>query len=594
MAQDRDTAKILITGCMPPGSDPDRAIAAGPWCFAGREDLFPDFETKFSFAPEPFADRECQAQAIREAEALAADLIPRLAERLAPGSELPEAYWETLLAPFAINSARLIVEVWYRIQSLMEAYGDQKLAVPLAPEKCPVVMLADRDIVLKGALNPLLLHWLYSRLLRPVLPELWHTEPGQPDVLAGTADESENSASSAWKSAWENAWSAKESRLKAWLRDLCLSLPVPPLQGISLWQSLRWSLALMHKSRLPDGSLSLAGSFAAPMAKKAPALPFDPMDLVLQLLPRTLLHMKHPHNVRPMKNPKVRMAIISMYEDAGYRQKLAIWRARGGRLISMQHGGNYGMMALTCAAEFVEYSQHAFITWGWTEYQSVHATLPARRHFIPLPAPKLARIGNAWKAGGSSVLFVGTEIASFSYQLDSHPTPLENLAYRADKDAFLRRLDREIRNHILYRPYFPTPGALDDAAWILARYPHMHLCSGDLLPKLLSCRLLIMDHHGTVLLEAMAANVPTVCFWNEAHWPLSQAFSDMLPVLQDAGIWHPDTDKAAAHIQSIWPSPEKWWFSDRVQQARSSFLSAFALCNANDLNRRWTEVLRSL
>ncbi len=588
MAQDRDTKK-LITGYMPFGSDPDTAIAAGPWCFAGREDFFPDFEARFSFAPEPFADRECQALAIREAEALAADLIPRLQERLAPGSKLPQAYWETLLAPFAINSARLIVEVWHRIHAIIEAYGNQEVAVPLAPEKCPVVMVADRDIVLKGALNPVLLHWLFSRLLRPVLPARWHAAPFSQDAAEDLAENDAPASPNAW-----NAADGKESRLKKWLRDLCLSLPVPPLQGISLRQSLSWSCALMHKSRLTDGSLSLAASFANPAATTALNLPCDPMELVLELLPLSLLHMKHPQRVLRMRQPKVRMAVISMYEDAGYRQKLAIWRARGGRLISVQHGGNYGMMALTCAAEFVEYSQHAFITWGWTGYQSVHSGLPDRRHFIPLPAPKLARISNAWKRGGSSVLFVGTEIASFSYQLDSHPTPLENLAYRADKDRFLRRLDREIRSCILYRPYFPTPGALDDAAWILARYPHMHLCSGDLLPKLLSCRLLIMDHHGTVLLEAMAANVPTVCFWKEAQWPLSSAFNDMLPILKDAGIWHADTDSAAAHIQDIWPSPEKWWFSDKVQQARSSFLSAFALCNANDLNKRWTEALRSL
>ncbi len=574
---------------MPFGADPDTAIAAGPWCFAGREDFFPDFETRFTFAPEPFADRECRALAIREAEALAADLIPRLQERLAPGSKLPAAYWETLLAPFAINSARLIVEVWHRIHAIVKAYGNQELVVPLGPEKCPVVMVADRDIVLKGALNPVLLHWLFSRLLRPVLPALWQAVPLPQDTAEALAENDDPASRDAW-----NAADTRESRLKTWLRNLCLSLPVPPLQGISLRQSLSWSLSLMHKSRMPDGSLSLAASFASSAAITGLNLPFDPMALVPELLPRTLLQMKHPQNVRRMKQPKVRMAIISMYEDAGYRQKLAIWRARGGRLISMQHGGNYGMMALTCAAEFVEYSQHAFITWGWTGYQSVHSSLPDRRNVIPLPAPKLARIRNAWHKGGSSVLFVGTEIASFSYQLDSHPTPLENLAYRADKDRFLRRLDRKIHSCILYRPYFPTPGALDDAAWILARYPHMHLCSGDLLPWLLNCRLLIMDHHGTVLLEAMAANVPTVCFWNEAHWPLSSAFDDMLPVLKDAGIWHAGTDSAATHIQNIWPTPEKWWFSNRVQQARSSFLSAFALCNANDLNKRWTEALRSL
>ena len=583
------SCRTLVLGYMPLKADPASFLAAGPWCFAAREDFFPDWEQRFGLAPEPFSDRERQVCAMREAEALASDSIPRLAEVLQPGTALPASYWEVLLAPFAINAARLVTDVWHRIQQLIKTYGESELTVPLLSGDCPVVMEADSDITLKGALNPLFLHWLFSKLLTPVLPASWKAVPWKDESsCTDLAAKTENTPKK------KSLLAKAEAKWTCWLKKICLALPVPPRQGISLSQSLRWSLALLHKSKGSDCATVLADNFSSDAAGVRSTIPFDTLELFLELMPKSLRALHHPQTIRRLRFPRTRLAIITMYEDAKYRQKLALWRAGGGRFISMQHGGNYGMMAHTCTAEFVEYSQHAFITWGWENYDGALGRESSRCRFLPLPSPRLARIRNAWMGGDPSILFVGTEIPSFAYQLDSHPTPLENLAYRSDKEKLLKALDAPIQEHILYRPYFPTPGSLDDAAWILARFPKVRLCSGDLLPRLLRCRLLLLDHHGTVLLEAMAANVPTVCFWNPVHWPLSKAFADCLPILQEAGIWHEDTESASALINAVWTDPEKWWSQPSIQKARSSFLKAFALCSGNDLEERWISALRSL
>ena len=43
----------LVLGDMPRGAEPESHWAAGPWCFAGEEDFFPDWEVRFVCPPEP-------------------------------------------------------------------------------------------------------------------------------------------------------------------------------------------------------------------------------------------------------------------------------------------------------------------------------------------------------------------------------------------------------------------------------------------------------------------------------------------------------------------------------------------------------------
>ena len=58
---------ILVLGPMPLKAAPQTHIAAGPWCFAEREDFFPDWEENYLFAPDPLLDRNEEDRLIREA-----------------------------------------------------------------------------------------------------------------------------------------------------------------------------------------------------------------------------------------------------------------------------------------------------------------------------------------------------------------------------------------------------------------------------------------------------------------------------------------------------------------------------------------------
>ncbi|MBD5538808.1 MAG: hypothetical protein HDQ94_02245 [Desulfovibrio sp.] len=570
---------------MPRGADPERVLAVGPSCFAGREEFFPDWETAFTFAPEPLADHEVAREAARAAQALAAEAIPRLAAWLSPHArELPAAYWQTLLAPWAVDVARQIMERHLRARAMMAAWGELPLQVELLPADLTFQFQDEHDFTLRGALGTDFNHWLFSRLLEADWPPAWkrHFPEVAPDTAQTPADKAPEGPAEPPLQHW----------LRCTLRSLHLALPFPRLKGMTLAQALRFSLALLHPCHGPDHSLDLGTAFGGAAGKDTPLippLPLDPLPLFQAACPESLRALGHPRSLRRTRRPRLRVATILAYEDSAYRERLARWRGRGHRLAFAQHGGNYGMEAVACETAFVEYSQDVFFTWGWTRHGE------ARGNFVPLPSPQLARLENAWHgADGENLLFVGTEMAAFAYRLDSHPTPLQLVEYREDKEWFFEALGRELQARTLYRPYFPLPGCLEDAAWLLPRMPRLKLCTGPLLPHLLGCRLLVLDHHGTSLLEAMAANVPMVLYWNRAHWPLTADGEALLDGLAAVGIWFPTAEEAAVQARRVWPATAGWWQSPDIQAARRRFCEAQARLSHGKEVPLWTQTLKAL
>ena len=137
-------------------------------------------------------------------------------------------------------------------------------------------------------------------------------------------------------------------------------------------------------------------------------------------------------------------------------------------------------------------------------------------------------------------------------------------------------------------------GSLDDAPWLLSRFPKVRLCSGPLLPQLLNCRLLVLDHHGTTMLEALAANVPTICFWDPACWPITAEFHNLLLKLGEAGIWHSSAEDAAVHVVKVWADPAAWWKDAKTQEARLEFMQHFARVVPRHRDALWVGALRRL
>ncbi|MBQ7608951.1 MAG: hypothetical protein IJU76_13445 [Desulfovibrionaceae bacterium] len=557
----------LILGPMPYGADPKCVLAMGPWCFAGREAEFPDFEKRFTLAPEPkWSDAQ---EPLRAVTALCQRTLGPLADTLAPGNNLPAIYWETLLLPSLAQVCEQIVERWQRIVALKERFSTEKLRIEIRPIAPDFAFVDEEDFTLRGALGTEYNTWLFSILLaQSDLPPLWECVSG-PMVAQTKARE-------------------KKKSFRARFRALIRCLPFPHLKGVSLFQSLLFSLALLHTTRTPDRSHPLYENAGAGDSLKKLGLTFDPMPIIRASCIRSLTDLAHPRAISRTKHPRLRCASIAAYEDASYRQSLAIARAKGHRLFFVQHGGNYGQVRTHCRTALVEYSQHCFITWGWSEY----ADTPCR--FLPLPYPQLARIKNAHVERTDTILFVGTEMPLYNYRLDSHPNPTEMLDYRAAKKRFLDALPKELQRHVVYRPYFPLPSSLEDYPWLARAHPGLARCTGPLTDHLLASKLLVLDHHGTTLLEAMAANVPLVLYFAKDQWQLTDTCLAYFEELFCAGIWFATPEACAQEIAAIWPDIQTWWQAPKRQNARARFVKQYAQTSKTNETALWRKTLKNL
>ncbi|MDR1857409.1 MAG: LIC12162 family protein [Desulfovibrio sp.] len=568
-----DNARRLVLGLMPEDATPDDVLAAGPWCFLGVEDRFPDFESTFTFAPEPLRD-PCRLDAAEAAaKTLYADILEPLTATCFPEhANLPGAYWETLLAPWAFDVSRQIVERWERIKAMTALWGDLPLTVATLPEDCTFAFADEQSFTLHGAMGLVFNHWLLSRLLLARWPKAWQAE-----TLPKTS----------WRSPTHPPASALGT-LRQKLRDRLLSLPFPRLKGMTMSQALRYSLALLHPSPGEDRSLSIRRTFGSQATGIALDLPFDPMPIYVAALPLSLRNLSHPRRLDGTSAPRTRVANILSYEDTGYRQRLAVWRGRGHRLAYVQHGSNYGQTRTTGLCQAVEYCHHAFVTWGWRRHGK------SLGNFIPLPYPRLQRLVGTWKGDGDHVLLVGTEMSAFPYRLDSYPTPLQILDYRRDKARFMEGLPEALRPRVRYRPYFDVPGAFPDGPWLRARFPGVALCTGPITPAMSSCRLLVVDHPGTTILEGLAAGIPMVLFWRPESWFMTPEASDMLDCLRDAGIWYAHPGPAARKVAEVLPDPAAWWNDAAVRKARATYAAMYALTVAGSEDESWLRTLKAL
>jgi len=560
---------------MPEGATPETHLAAGPWCFAGQEERFPGWDECFSFAPEPLGDHAARERAKQQAWALTAQHLPRMGAHLnrERGVDLPAAFWETALMPSMLTISQMLAERWLRVQALVEHWGKLPLRVPLLPEHCEFSFESDDELVKQGFQGYAYNHWLFSRFLEACLPPAWAAEklpPVREHAVPPTP--------------------GLRGRLRAWARAIAYAPPFPHIKGFSPIQALAFSWALLGNRGQADCSVSLpelARQYATPSIAEL-RLPLDPWPIFLAAIPRCILRAALPRHIKAAPRKRVRVASVAAIQDTAYRLRLAAWRAAGHKLVCIQHGGNYGMLRCAAAAPLEEYSQHAFVTWGWKRQT------PLWGNFVPLPHAQTSALYGTHREAGAKLLFVGNGMELFPHRLDSRPTPAQFLEYRRMKARFLSGLSPGILAHAGYRPYFDVPAALSDWPWVQARFPMLKRCTGSLDAAMLACRLLVIDHHGTTLHLAFAANTPLVLYWDARAWELCPEGEALLALLHGAGIWHPTPEEAAAAVERIWPDARAWWQSDRVQSVRLRWCEQFALSAGNGFNAQWMRALRTL
>lgn len=275
----------------------------------------------------------------------------------------------------------------------------------------------------------------------------------------------------------------------------------------------------------------------------------------------------------------------SWYGKEPFKQWAAAAAEHGTILLGTQHGGNYGSTDPMQAEEHETAITDRYYSWGW-EREGRRAAV------IPMPAPKLAGrklIGPNKKRRG--ILFVAT--SGPRYQFAFPNTSCFHNEYLDWQRRFFLHLAPEARDETVVRLHYEDFG-WDIRARLKDRFPHLKF--GDwgvpFLKALSQCRLYVCDHLSTTFLEALAADVPSVLFWDPKWNRLRHEAEPYYAELRSAGILFDTPEDAAVAIGSI-QDVSQWWNRQQVQTARALFCARFARTSTDPV-RRWVAELKEV
>lgn len=569
----------------------ERIVFLGPWCTLYSErQLWGHLD--FHMAPNPWEDRERYHQAYCYCQDLYEQLLEDLGEFLnqVHGVRFGPRYWRILLGPWLLY--------------FIDIYYDRYVCLQEAIRHCPnfdTWLLDEQDYQVPFDINEFITLslgggadlynlQLYSQILRG----MGYAFPAKKaeKILSGMGEWQQHGKAARgrrWKEMAKRAWklvnrSAFSSR-KVWVHHGTLSsrqqvrLALTPgfkgrfllLEDLPAWRGL------LEEKREPRQALAHFSHYGEPFRKiLVENLPVNFPTLYLEGFGpwrRQLLHAWGEKNL-----PQILVIGGGKWFDEAARLLAAEMMERGGRILSLQHGGGYGTARLIWVEKHEREISDRFGCWGWAE-QEKDAKL------FNLASPKLTL--RERKSGQSrkrrTILLVGNQFPRYLYRFQSYPVGSQNEKYILDLLTFMEELGETGRRTTLYRGY-PSEFGWHTNQRVRDRFPDVALDdhTRSFTRRIKEARLVVLDYPDTTLLEVMAANVPMVLFFDSKVWEQREEAVRYFDALRQAGILKDTPEEAARQVREIYDRVDEWWFSNAVQAARWEFAQHFARAS-----RKW-------
>jgi putative transferase (TIGR04331 family) len=232
-----------------------------------------------------------------------------------------------------------------------------------------------------------------------------------------------------------------------------------------------------------------------------------------------------------------------------------------------QHGNNYGTLLWEGSWCWPERAAcDKFVTWGWTTCEK------------EVPAFVFRNVGRKPRqfdnAGGLLLIEITRLPSTYNYD-----TYYEFSLYMKEQFRFVENLSEHISQRVTARLHAEHKiyRGFDEQRW-KDRSPQTKLEGGVLnIMKLISQnRLIVHSYDSTGLIETLALNIPTICFWRGGLSHLLPSAKPYYDLLNNAGILYYSPEAAAEFVNFHWEDLSKWWESKKVQDARKIFCDQYA------------------
>ena len=575
--------RLILTGYdpLPEGGE---AEYLGPWAHSTAD--FLNLGWKESCHDRSTVLREFSPATEFVSEYLVGYISERLNERF--GRNRSRKYWRILLMSWLINLVQVVFERYSRIRKCVASGRPYEVYLPPPGARYAIKnTLHFATAALENPLNQL----IFSRIIEALNPAGWvfrESEPVEVDAYLKS-----------------HRKRALKLGLLLWFSVLASNLGsiffynIPGMgRREQIWLSLRiGARRFFHRkpenvtsgvNQEPDknytktevlNKLEAAGGLSRGEGEQFIEIA---ERLSMELLPDAydVDYRKNEQRARLMTKVSPRVDVIvcgpAVSRDESAKFYVAdLVESRNARIVINQHGGNYGLLETFSFTHQVEYRTcDTFLSWGWERHSGYEMKSFA------VSSPLLSRMRRRAPERDAPAIFVGTATWKYLRQMDSILFPEDTGKYLEDKIDFFQVLPKDILESFLYRPYIDRRARDIEMPFIKERAPDVQILEGKLEPALAGCRICVVDHPGTTAFKTLAARVPTLLFWDEDVWRMQGNAKEAVDMLEKVGVFHPNPERAARHLKSVWADIDGWWSDSETRNAVEQF--SFEYCRASD------------
>lgn len=193
---------------------------------------------------------------------------------------------------------------------------------------------------------------------------------------------------------------------------------------------------------------------------------------------------------------------------------------------------------------------------------------------------------NQFNPLGNALLVTGLS-PKYSLGLESKPLSSLNLSYFKDLYSFYGNLEDLIKKEVKVRIYPKADYGWDQKNRWLDKFPDVQLDYGSfsLSREVRRSRILISTYNASTYLESLAANIPTIIFWDQDLWPVPMECEVDFKKLNEVGIFFDSPIEAANQINKIWDNVYLWWKNEYLQEVRKDFCSKYSCMDSYKIKR---------
>jgi putative transferase (TIGR04331 family) len=270
---------------------------------------------------------------------------------------------------------------------------------------------------------------------------------------------------------------------------------------------------------------------------------------------------------RIAKSPK---AIFSSFVT--YNEEFKFWTAKkteeGASLNLLQHGGGYGIGKWFSNEDHeINIADH-FFSWGWEKGKFTKV--------VPLGMLKGNLFKKRTKYDQDYALLILGNYPRYSYKLYSEVVSKQWLNYFNDQTTFICSLSDDLRDKLRVKLYQKDYG-WNDSLRFKDEFPDVCFIEGNTSIGELSkqSRVIISTYNSTSFLETIAANIPSIVYWDPSYWELRDDAIPYFQELRKVGVFHESPESAAMQLNNVWDNVFDWWNSHATQEAVINFANTF-------------------